>query len=196
LRPFSGGHFGTSTAVPVCVGSFEKQEESGTKKRADSAARKQQFPFPPASKSDTKGVFMKSLRSILFALTVLLMATAAQAQETRVRATMPFDFVVADHAYPAGEYELKSMLDSGALIRLNNVQEAATGIALSYACTSNKLSSSTKLVFHRVGDRYFLYQIWHEGRSSGREFPVSHTERQLAQNHEKPELVIVAANIE
>jgi hypothetical protein len=46
-----------------------------------------------------------------------------------------------------------------------------------------------------VGDNYFLYQIWTEGRLSGREFPKSNIELRLAHNQEKSELVIVAANI-
>jgi hypothetical protein len=46
-----------------------------------------------------------------------------------------------------------------------------------------------------LGDSYFLYQIWTEGSSSGREFPMSKTQVQLAKNDSKPELVVVAANI-
>jgi hypothetical protein len=138
---------------------------------------------------------MKNLRSVLFSLTVLLMATAAQAQSTtNVKANVPFDFVVGDRAYPAGEYRLESM-GNGMAIRIDNREEAATGIALSNACTGSAPASSTKLVFHRVGDSYFLYQIWTEGNLSGREFAKSRAEVQVAQNHEKPELVIVAANI-
>jgi hypothetical protein len=138
---------------------------------------------------------MKNLRSILIALTVLLMASVAQAQTTNVRAKVPFDFVVGDRAYSAGDYGLKSILDSGTAIRLDNVQESTSAIAMSSTCTAANPSTSTKLVFHRMGNEYFLYQIWQEGNSSGRQFPVSPIERRLAQNHEKPELVIVAANI-
>jgi hypothetical protein len=155
-----------------------------------------QFPFPPVSTTDTKGVFMKSLRSILFGLTVLLMATAAQAQQTSVRANVPFDFVVANHAYPAGEYALKSLTGNGMPIRVENLQDETMKIALSNACNSDKAATSTKLIFHRVGDSYFLYQIWQQGSTWGREFPVTRAERQIAQNHEKTELVIVAANIQ
>jgi hypothetical protein len=139
---------------------------------------------------------MKSLRSILFALTVLLMATAAQAQQTSVRADVPFDFVVGNQAYPAGEYALKSLLGNGVPIRVENLQGETSKVVLSEACTSNKAATSTRLVFHRVGDSYFLYQIWQQGNTWGREFPVSRAERQIAQNHEKTELVIVAANIQ
>jgi hypothetical protein len=138
---------------------------------------------------------MKNLRSVIFAFAVLLMATAANAQQTNVKANVPFDFVVGDRDYPAGEYSLKSMQGNGIPIRLDNREESTTGIALSNTCTSSAPANSTKLVFHRLGDHYFLYQIWTEGNSSGRQFRMSRAEVQIVQNHEKPELVIVAANI-
>jgi hypothetical protein len=50
-------------------------------------------------------------------------------------------------------------------------------------------------VFRRLGDNYFLYQVWTEGNTFGREFPMGKAEMQVAKNYSKPELVIVAANI-
>jgi hypothetical protein len=138
---------------------------------------------------------MKNLRSILLALTVPLLATAAQAQTTNVKASIPFDFVVGDHAYSAGEYTVKSMGQSGAAIRIDNADESEKGITLSNACSSGRPATGTKLVFQRLGDNYFLYQIWTEGSSLGREFPMGKAEVQVAKNYSKPELVIVAANI-
>ena len=138
---------------------------------------------------------MKNLRSVLSALTVLLIATAAQAQQTKVIANVPFDFVVGDRAYPAGEYSLISMTGNGAVIQIHNTQKAAPNNVLSHACTSTIPSAKTKLVFRRMDDTYFLYQVWVEGEPSGREFRRSRTEVRLTQNHEKPELVLVAANI-
>jgi hypothetical protein len=46
-----------------------------------------------------------------------------------------------------------------------------------------------------LGNNYFLYQIWTEGNSAGRQFRVSEKEAQLAKNYGEPELVMVAANI-
>jgi hypothetical protein len=138
---------------------------------------------------------MKNLRSILFALTVLLLATAAQAQTTNVKASIPFDFVVGDHAYPAGEYTVKSMNQSSAAIRIDNADESKKGITLSSVCQKRQRATQTTLVFQRMGNNYFLYQIWTEGKSLGREFSMSKAEVQLAKNYSKPELVIVAANI-
>jgi hypothetical protein len=138
---------------------------------------------------------MKNLRSALLALTVLLLATAAHAQQTNVKADVPFDFVAGDRAYPAGEYTVKSISDSGIAIRIDNSQEAARGLLLSSACRSLQPATGTKLVFQRLGDHYFLYQIWTEGNAAGREFPMSKAQVQVAKNYDKPELVIVAANI-
>ena len=138
---------------------------------------------------------MKNLRSILLALTVLLLATAAQAQTTSVKASIPFDFVVGNHAYTAGEYAVKSMSQSSSAIRIDNADESDKGITVSYACSKAQPAVGTTLVFHRLGNNYFLYQIWTEGNSAGREFRMSKTQVQLAKNYDKPELVMVAANI-
>ena len=138
---------------------------------------------------------MKNLRSILFALTVLLLATAAQAQTTNVKASIPFDFVVGDHAYSAGDYTVKSLSQSSAAIRIDNADESKKGMTVSGACQKGQPAAQTVLVFQRLGDNYFLYQVWTEGNSLGREFPMSKAEVQVAKNYSKPELVIVAANI-
>ena len=138
---------------------------------------------------------MKNLRSILLALTVLLLATAAQAQTTNVKASIPFDFVIGSHAYPAGEYTVKSLSQSSAAIRIDNADESEKGMTLSTACQKAQPAAQTALVFQRLGDNYFLYQVWTEGNSLGREFPKSKREVQLAKNNSQPELVMVAANI-
>ena len=138
---------------------------------------------------------MKHLRSILFACTALLLATAANAQSTNVTASVPFDFVVADHAYPAGDYVVKSISDTGVPILIRNANESENGIVLSSTCSNGKPARTTKLVFKRMGDQYFLYQVWREGSMEGREFPTSKSETRLARNSAKPELVIVAANL-
>jgi hypothetical protein len=138
---------------------------------------------------------MKNLRSILLALTVLLLATAAQAQTTDVKASIPFAFVVGNHSYPAGDYTVKSMSQNSGAIRIDNADESEKGITLSSACEKPRPATQTTLVFQRLGNNYFLYQIWTEGNALGREFPKSKTQVQLAKNDSKPELVIVAANI-
>lgn len=136
---------------------------------------------------------MKNLLSILFALTAILLAPDARAQQKPIRAEVPFDFVVGNRAYPAGEYVLKSALDNSGILRLENVQEVSTVFISSNPCAKGVPSKENKLVFHRMAGRYFLYQVWTAGSPTGREFPKSRVEVELAQNHESPDVVIVAA---
>jgi hypothetical protein len=138
---------------------------------------------------------MKNLRSVLFVLAAILLVPAVRAQQQPVKADVPFDFVVGDRAYPAGEYTLKSALENSGIIRLDNTQEIMGSFISSNRCENRAPSNETKLVFHRMGGHYFLYQVWVAGSLTGREFPKGRIEVQLAQNHETPDVVIVAAVI-
>jgi hypothetical protein len=135
---------------------------------------------------------MKNLRSILALLVALFMATAAHAQQRALSATVPFNFIVGDRAYPAGDYLFRN---SDSVLKITNTEQAKTEVTLSNACESVTPSADTKLVFDRMGGYYFLRQIWVAGSFTGRELLRSRTEIRLAQNHEKQESVIVAANI-
>lgn len=138
---------------------------------------------------------MKILRSTLLAAGIILLATATRAQETSLKVDVPFDFVAGDHAYPAGEYTLKSFANNDAIIHIDGYPELPSRILVSNGCTVNHPSKQTKLVFRRVGENYFLYQIWVAGNSDGREFPKGRAEVQLAQNRENQQMVMVAAVI-
>jgi hypothetical protein len=135
---------------------------------------------------------MKNLRSILAALAVLIMAAAAHAQQATLSATVPFNFVVGDRTYPAGDYLFRN---SESLLKITNPERGKTEMTLSDACESLRPSADSRLVFDRIGGYLFLRQIWVAGNSHGRELPRTRTEIRLAQNHEKQEPVIVAANI-
>jgi len=135
---------------------------------------------------------MNKLRVGFIAIAAVLMATAAQAQTTKVEADVPFNFVVGDRAYPAGEYTLSNQ---GAVLRIESAEQTSMAGVLTHACMEARPAKQTKLVFHRLGDTLFLYQIWVAGDNYGREFPRSKSEVRLAENHEKSENVIVAANL-
>ena len=134
---------------------------------------------------------MKILRSILAAFAVLLMATAAHAQSTTLRATVPFDFVVGDRAYPAGDY---LFTNNNSVLNITNTQQPKTAVILSNSCESVTPSTDTKLVFDRMDGYLFLRQLWVAGKYHGRELSRSRTETRLAQDHSQVESVTVAAN--
>jgi hypothetical protein len=128
---------------------------------------------PPLNDLRFEGGSMKNLRSILAALAVLIMATAVHAQQATLSATVPFNFVVGDRTYPAGDYLFRN---SESLLKITNPEQGKTAMTLSQACESLGPSPDGKLVFDRMGGYFFLRQIWVAGDSHGRELPRSRTE--------------------
>jgi hypothetical protein len=138
---------------------------------------------------------MKNVLGIVLVAAIMVFASSAKAQEFRVKADVPFDFSIDKQVYHAGEYDIQKL--NTTLLLVDSGNGSARTIVKPLMCTSQKPASSTKLVFHRVGQTYFLYQIWIEGRTYGREFPTPKMETELlAHNGAKPEDVIVAAIIE
>jgi hypothetical protein len=135
---------------------------------------------------------MKNALGFILVAASLLLASGAQAQTLRVRANVPFDFVAGDTVYTAGSYDIQNV--SSAIV-LRNEGKSESRLTIPHMCSSATPAKQTVLVFHRVGDEYFLYQIWTAGSDSGREFPAPKRETQLAQNGAKSEEVIVAANL-
>lgn len=138
-------------------------------------------------------------QTILIAAAALVFGSAAYAQEINVRVRVPFDFVVADKVYPAGEYAVQTAKDNTFYLSVKNEDKTMQGLTPSYPCISSKPgddpANQAKLVFHRMANTYFLFRVWSGGNTVGREFPVSRRETQMAMNGLRSETVIVAANM-
>lgn len=124
----------------------------------------------------------------------LLLATASYAQGTHVRAAVPFNFIVGSQALPAGDYTVQSMGSASTALVIRNNDEGKAIMSVASSCRQLNASENTRLVFHRVGNRYFLSEIWEQGESSGRKLPVSAAETETALN-QKVETVIIAASL-
>lgn len=138
---------------------------------------------------------MKTLRPVLGALILILIAGSAQAQQLKMSAAVPFPFVVGDRIYPAGEYYFSRASITNNFIQVADSERIVAANLLSQACVQLTPPQDTQLVFHRMGDTYFLSQMWVAGNQWGRELPRSQTETRLAENHNGVETIIVAANL-
>lgn len=147
---------------------------------------------------------------MLLAITTLAFLTAmvsnAQAKGHRLSVRVPFSFTVGDKTLPAGQYtvgQITQASDAGILVR-------STDTALNAALLTNPIQDEraprqSMLVFRRYGEKYYLAQIWTEGRQEGREVLKSKSERalerELAASPElastvKPQTVTIVAAIE
>ena len=103
----------------------------------------------------------------------------AQVVDTVV-ADVPFDFTVRDSTLPAGKYTIKRTYsaDPGIMqIRSANGDEVLLFVVGS--AQAAKEPDQTRLIFDRVGDRYFLSEIFEEGNTTGVELPKSRAEREM-----------------
>jgi hypothetical protein len=131
------------------------------------------------------------LFSLLGAFVLVIAASlSAQSNGCPVRANIPFDFDAGSTQFSAGEYDVSAIDSQGALAIVGRDSESA--LVNSRRAQSSSPSASTKLIFHQYGGSYFLYQIWVEGESSGRELPKTKLEKELASNATASPVVIMA----
>jgi len=138
---------------------------------------------------------MNRLRSAFFGLGLLLVASAVQAQSNGVKADIPFDFVVGNQMLPAGEYTVSNQGSVNQAILIRSDEGNSAALSLTQSCSSLHPSAKTKLVFHTMGGRYFLYQIWTQGNYSGQQLPKSKAEVELAKNIDTTGEFVLAARV-
>jgi hypothetical protein len=139
---------------------------------------------------------MKLQRAALFLLLALMMVGESMAQTIRMKANVPFDFIVNGSSLPAGEYTIQSFgAIDGKTLRLGNVGSRQGALVNTVGMDAAKASGQTKLIFHRYGDRYFLAQVWIAGSDHGQALPVSHRESELARDYQNhfQEVDLIAA---
>jgi len=145
---------------------------------------------------------MKKVFSVAMAgcLLSLLLVGSAGAQEpgTEIRASIPFDFVVKGKTLPAGEYEIRRLMDEPIGLLIRNVRDKHDNVVFETEPKIDRaITKRDELIFNRYGDTYFLSEVVTAGEQTGEELSPTHKERELkremARNQSAPETVTVAA---
>jgi len=128
----------------------------------------------------------RKLWQVVGFLAVLLPASTAvgQTKPGDTIADIPFAFTVSNHTLPAGRYTVTRLSEKA--LRIFNSQNRGT-----FALTNRvegKAPESGKLVFHRYGNAYFLYEVWVSGSRTGRKVVQSRSEKELAGRRTKMEI--------
>lgn len=118
---------------------------------------------------------MKRITAIvLVAIANFAMAGTSFAQSNGVRATVPFDFTVANKLLPSGTYTIKQGSGSTILIRSYDKPIAVLSLV---SQSDHKAANGGKLLFHRYGDRYFLSEILCDQANLDVRIPTSKAEK-------------------
>ena len=132
-----------------------------------------------------------ALMTLIVACTIAVPAVHAQKMLT---ADVPFAFTVGSNQLPAGAYDVAQVGDRATVIETKDGNTKVLGI---YAYAGPSKAGETKLVFDKIGDHYFLREIWTSSRGQGLAVPKSKLEKEImASNRESggdgAETVIVA----
>jgi hypothetical protein len=132
-----------------------------------------------------KGEMMKRrVFSIAFSccvLTLLATVTAfAQLPGQPIRTNIPFDFSIRGRTLPAGEYEIRRVMDEPGTLEIASIRHSHQHAMFEVDPVETlHYPKHGEIVFVRYGDTYFLHEIWSAGLQTGAEVPRSHDERVL-----------------
>ena len=120
---------------------------------------------------------MKRITAIaLLAIANFALAGTSFAQSYGVKADVPFDFTVANKLLPAGTYTL--IAESTGLIEIKNHDKPIAVLTL-VTTDGNRSSNGGKLIFHKIGDQYFLSEILSDWAPMNVTVPRSKAEKRV-----------------
>ena len=99
-----------------------------------------------------------------------------------IQANVPFAFQIGDKTLPAGKYEIKAVDDNEPNVLEINSIDGHTHIVFETEDAQKRedqVAKKTELVFDKVGDQYFLSQVWVVGTPTGSELAKSKMEKRL-----------------
>jgi hypothetical protein len=115
------------------------------------------------------------IAATLLAAASLMAPTGASAQ-SKLQATIPFDFTVGENKLPAGTYVIDYVQPQTIVLRNTNKNTAVFAVLTS---SEEVRKSPKRMIFNKYGDKYFLSEINGDYGQSSRKVSVSKRERQL-----------------
>jgi hypothetical protein len=103
--------------------------------------------------------FRTSLFAAVLAAATLSPAIHAQSTGVRAEARIPFAFEVGSAHFEAGSYSISNLAET--ILSVRGGSHAAMAIARRES--SLNLAKSSKAVFRKYGDNYFLAEVWSQG---------------------------------
>jgi hypothetical protein len=167
--------------------------------------KKQRRNYSAATQISTEVNLKKKIFSIVATLTLLIpMAIIGFAGLSgRVKADIPFNFIVGNKEFKAGKYSIGRLASGRAadalIIRSEDGAEVAN---FNVNTVYGKGKPRARFVFNRYGNQYFLAQVFDAENVEGAGLLKSKAEREAAkkrdvitQNAAEPEVVTVVAQL-
>jgi hypothetical protein len=119
---------------------------------------------------------MKRIAVIAIGLLASLAAVgSASAQDNQTKANIPFDFYVGNTWLPAGTYTMSSGSITGEVVKILSADKKNYIAALTLPDEAR--AGQGELVFHKIGDQYFLHEILCAASNMNVQLPTSKQEK-------------------
>jgi len=132
---------------------------------------------------------MKKNMLQLAALCLLAFTSTLALAQSRITVKVPFNFMVSDKTFPAGQYSVSASRNQLA-VQDSNGRPVFIGIA--NPVSGRRVGETGQLVFHCYDDRCFLSEFWTPTRENGSQLLPSRYEGELAKNRKAAEFALLA----
>jgi len=120
-------------------------------------------------------------------LLVMFAATVAEAQ-SRTAVEVPFNFLISDRTFPAGQYFVSS---SSGLLTVQDSEGKPVFIGITKPVRRRQVGPTGQIVFHCYDNRCFLSEYWTPARENGSQLLPSRYETELARLRKGTEFALV-----
>jgi hypothetical protein len=119
--------------------------------------------------------FRASIFTAVLAVATLVPALHAQDANMAGKANVPFAFETANQHFEPGSYIIR--METPYVISIEG--KSGTGFVLARPGGNLEPAKTSKIVFHRTGDKYFLAEVWVTGKAGRVDVVRSKAESQL-----------------
>ena len=108
---------------------------------------------------------MNTLKTMLLTVgAVAVLGSASLRAQTKATANIPFEFAAQDATLPAGEYTMERLSKTSTSVDLMLIRNVETGKAIAVLAPINVseykgAADKNVVLFHHIGDRYFLAEV-------------------------------------
>ena len=111
--------------------------------------------------------------------------------QSRVTVKVPFNFLISNKTFPAGQY---SVLASADHLTLQDSAGTPVFFGIANQVSGRRVGDTGQVVFHCYEDRCFLSEFWTPTRENGNQLLPSRYERELAKHRKGTEFALLGAS--
>jgi hypothetical protein len=155
-------------------------EAKGCRMSSDPRRCALQAIYPMKKIEEKRAMKLRIFAMLIFGGLIALSSPTGFAQETMIKANIPFNFYAGNKVMPAGEYTLKrGASNQPGLLLIRSVDNRNSTFVMTQNANDNVAARETDLMFNKINDQYFLSKITVEGDDDATTLRETKYERQL-----------------